>query len=175
MSDDIAITAERLSWAFSRRRLDFLPYKNPNKGGVQERKKFGFVRYIMFFASLIFVSFLFIAGVSDPDKQRIMFYVFIIGNMVYYAVGIVLAYLLKDNRAFCKYICPVTVFLKPMSYFSVMRVVCDEEKCVDCDICRKTCPMEVDMRDSSRRRKNGTECIQCGECIRACPKGALKG
>ena len=26
----------------------------------------------------------------------------------------------KDNRAFCKYICPITVFLKPMSYFSVL-------------------------------------------------------
>ena len=24
----------------------------------------------------------------------------------------------KDNRAFCKCLCPITVFLKPMSYFS---------------------------------------------------------
>jgi len=31
-------------------------------------------------------------------------------------------------RAFCKYICPVTVFPKPMRYFSVLRIRCDESK-----------------------------------------------
>ena len=29
---------------------------------------------------------------------------FVIGNLLYYAVGILLAYSLKDNRAFCKYV-----------------------------------------------------------------------
>ena len=28
----------------------------------------------------------------------------------------------KDNRALCKCLCPITVFLKPMSYFSLLRV-----------------------------------------------------
>ena len=45
-----------------------------------------------------------------------------IQDMVNYALT------LKDNRAFCKYICPITVFLKPMSYFSWLRIKCDEEK-----------------------------------------------
>lgn len=36
---------------------------------------------------------------------------------IHYAVGIILAFAFRDNRALCKYICPVTVFLKPMSYF----------------------------------------------------------
>ena len=31
-----------------------------------------------------------------------MFIAFIVGNVIYYAAGIVLAFLLKDNRAFCK-------------------------------------------------------------------------
>ena len=30
------------------------------------------------------------------------------------------------------------------------------------------------MLDSARSRKNGTECILCLECAKACPKGALK-
>ena len=154
--------------------LDFLPYKHPNRQGVKERRRFGYIRYIMFAASLIFVSALFITGVSEPVRQRIMFYAFIIGNGIYYAVGITMAFLLKDNRAFCKYICPVTVFLKPMSYFSAARVICNEDRCVGCDLCRRTCPMEVDMRDPSRKRANGTECILCGDCIRVCPQNALK-
>ena len=102
-----------------------------------------------------------------------MFWAFIIGNIIYYAIGIILAIILKDNRAFCKYICPITVFLKPMSYFSVLRVKCDKEKCVSCKKCVNECPMNVDMLDNSRKRKNGTECILCLKCIDECPKKAL--
>lgn len=102
-----------------------------------------------------------------------MFIAFIVGNIAYYAVGIILAFALKDNRAFCKYICPVTVFLKPMSCYSMWRIVPDESKCVACGKCRKICPMDVDVMDPSRKRANGTECILCMECVKACPKRAL--
>ena len=54
--------------------------------------------------------------------EKIMFWAFIIGNILYYTVGIILAFAFKDNRAFCKYICPITVFMKPMSYFSLLRI-----------------------------------------------------
>ncbi|WP_375542016.1 4Fe-4S binding protein [Clostridium gelidum] len=94
--------------------------------------------------------------------------------MLYYVIGIALAFKLKDNRAFCKYICPITVFLKPMSYFSLLRIKVDKNKCISCNKCRSVCPMDVDMLDNKRNRKNGTECIVCKECIRACPKNALK-
>lgn len=147
--------------------LDFLPYKIPQK----PRKKIGFIRYITFFASLLFVASLFLCHVGN--KERIMFWSFLIGNIVYYAVGIALAFAFKDNRAFCKYICPITVFLKPMSYFSLVRIKCDKEKCISCGKCKRVCPMEVDVTDNSRKRKNGTECILCMECVKSCPKDAL--
>ena len=148
--------------------LDLLPYKTP----TAPRKKFGFVRYIAFTFSFVFVASLFVLRAGNMEK--IMFWSFLIGNIVYYAVGIVLAYSLKDNRAFCKYICPITVFLKPMSYYSAMRITCDNAKCVSCGKCKKVCPMNVDMTDNARSRANGTECILCMECVDACPKKALK-
>ena len=147
--------------------LDFLPYKKPQAA----RKKIGFIRYITFSFSLFFVVLLFLNHVENMEK--IMFIAFIVGNILYYIVGIILAFLFKDNRAFCKYICPVTIFLKPMSYFSVVRVKCDKEKCISCGKCKKVCPMNVDITDNSRKRKNGTECILCMECVRTCPRKAL--
>lgn len=148
--------------------LDLLPYKTPQ----EPRKKIGFIRYITFAISFVFVSSLFLMQIGN--LERIMFWSFLIGNILYYAVGIALAYICKDNRAFCKYICPITVFLKPMSYFSMVRIKCDKEKCVSCNKCKQVCPMNVDMTDNTRKRENGTECILCMECIDNCPKDALK-
>ena len=147
--------------------LDFLPYKIPTR----PRKKIAWIRYLTFMASFLFVAALFLAKAGN--MERVMFWAFIIGNAAYYALGIALAIMLKDNRAFCKYICPITVFLKPMSYFSLIRVSCDKEKCISCGKCKKLCPMDVDVTDNSRKRKNGTECILCMECVRNCPKDAL--
>ena len=147
--------------------LDFLPWKVPSR----PRKKLSWIRYVTFALSLIFVGALFLAHAGN--LERIMFWAFIVGNILYYAAGILLAYAFKDNRAFCKYICPVTVFLKPMSYFALMRIKCNQEKCVSCGKCKKVCPMDVDVTDNSRNRENGTECILCMECVKNCPKGAL--
>ena len=149
--------------------LDLLPFKVPQN---PRKEKIGVIRYVMFALSLIFVGSLFLLQVGN--LERIMFFSFLIGNILYYLVGIGLAFLLKDNRAFCKYICPITVFLKPMSYFSLMRVKVDKAQCIGCNKCRHVCPMNVDMTDNSRKRENGTECILCFECVESCPKKALK-
>lgn len=148
--------------------LDLLPYKTC----PTERKKLGFIRYITFAVSLVFVGALFLARVGNIE--RIMFWSFLAGNILYYALGVLLALAFKDNRAFCKYVCPVTVFLKPMSYFSLFRIKCDESKCISCGRCKRVCPMNVDMTDNKRSRTNGTECILCMECTEECPKKALK-
>ena len=147
--------------------LDFLPYKTR----ALPRKNIGRIRYLTFALSLLFVSALFLLKVGN--LERIMFWAFLLGNLAYYLVGIALAFLFKDNRAFCKYICPVTVFLKPMSYFSLVRIRCDKTKCISCGKCKKVCPMDVEMTDNSRKRKNRTDCILCMECVKVCPKRAL--
>ena len=147
--------------------LDLLPWKIP----AGPRRQWGFVRYIVFAGSLLFVGALFV--LRAPGLERIMFWSFLIGNAVYYALGIALAAALKDNRAFCKYVCPVAVFLKPAGYYSVLRIKCDTDKCVSCGKCKKVCPMNVDMTDNARSRKNGTECILCMTCVDVCPKQCL--
>lgn len=148
--------------------LDFLPYKRPQK---PRREKLGVLRYVMFALSLALVSGLFLMKVAYLEE--IMFWLFLAGNAFYYIAGIALAFAFKDNRAFCKYLCPVAVFLKPMSYFSLLRVHCDASKCVHCGKCLRACPMDVEVNREARKRKNGTECILCYECTKVCPTKAL--
>lgn len=148
--------------------LDLLPYKVPQRA---RRRSWERIRYVTFLASLVFVAALFLLRVGE--LERIMFWCFLVGNLLYYGVGIALAFVCRDNRAFCKYICPITVFLKPASYFSLLRVKCDAEKCISCGECKRVCPMDVDVTDNSRKRKNGTECILCMECVKNCPTKAL--
>ncbi len=131
--------------------LDLLPYKIPK---YERKNRLGFIKYIVFAFSLCFVGSLFLMRVQNIEK--IMYITFIFGNVLYYFAGITLAFKLRDNRAFCKYICPITVFLKPMSYFSLTRVKVDKEKCINCGKCEKVCPMNVAITDNKRSRRNGT-------------------
>ena len=147
--------------------LDLLPYKQPQG----PRRKLGFIRYIVFAGSLVLVLLLMHFGKATAHT---LFLLFLVGNLLYYAVGITLAVVFKDNRAFCKYICPITVFLKPMSYFSVLRIRCDESKCIHCGKCLEVCPMDVEVNNDSRKRQNATECILCNRCKKECPVKALK-
>ena len=102
-----------------------------------------------------------------------MFISFIVSNIIYYIIGIAFLFIFKDNRAFCKYFCPVTVFLKPSSYFSLLRIKVNNKKCISCNKCIKICPMNVNILDNRFSRKNRTECIHCLECVHECPQKAL--
>lgn len=148
--------------------LDLLPFKT-NEG---DRKTWGWVRFVMLAVSLAFACWLVFA--RPAHTEAILFWAFIGGNALYYAAGIALAFALRDNRAFCKYICPVALLMKPAARFSLLRVKCDESSCVNCGKCGAVCPMNVDVLDPSRGRKNGTECILCLNCVESCPKKALK-
>ena len=148
--------------------LDFLPYKTPQ---TPRRVNLGRLRIVTFIFSILY--FLLLSWLYPDDLKNLMLISFVMGNILYYSVGIILAVVFKDNRAFCKYICPIVVFLKPASYFARIRIKVDTDSCISCGKCKKACTMDVDMLDSSRRRKNGTECILCFECKKACPVKAI--
>jgi len=154
--------------------LDFLPWKKPT-GRI---KNLGIIRYIHFFLSLGLVSyFWFILGIRDINKySMIEFYWFAIGNLAYYLIAIVLAAVLKDNRAFCKYVCPIPPLQKVLSGYALLKMSIDADKCNDCQLCEKNCPMGINLLSYKNEGKRilSTECIICTTCANVCPKKAIK-
>jgi ferredoxin-type protein NapH len=175
--------------------LDLLPFpKSPGR----LTKKYGNIRYIHFaFSVLAIVILCFgfhytlksINGVVNlrhlsgmPYKEySSMWHIpelwwFVVGNIIYFGLGIILAFTLKDNRAFCKYVCPITVFLKLGARFSLVKIKGDKGKCNECGLCNKSCPMDIMITNYilKGKRVTSTECIICETCVNTCPKQALK-
>lgn len=73
-------------------------------------------------------------------------------------------------RPFCKYICPLGAFYALFQRISLLRMAFDKEKCVSCGACSNVCKMNVD----PTQKPNSAECIRCSECVKVCPKKALK-
>jgi polyferredoxin len=153
--------------------LDLLPFKRP-AGRVPGR--WGWIRYLHFGISLGLVAIAFFGFGFQGAMGRAAITWFIVGNLLYYAVGIVLAYATKDNRAFCKYLCPVSVPLKITSRFALLKIGGEAEKCNDCQACVKMCPMDIKVPEYilNDQRVLSTECSLCQTCITVCAKDALK-
>lgn len=155
--------------------LDLFPYKKTEKILPE---KYGWFRYLHFVFSFGFVIILWFGFDYSINRERwdiAGMYWFLGGNIFYYAVGISLVLFLKDNRAFCKYVCPVSVFLKLSSSISILRIKGKKELCNQCDACNKTCPMNVPVTEYilSKKRVLSTECVMCLTCITSCPTNAL--
>ena len=72
-------------------------------------------------------------------------------------------------RPFCKWLCPLGAFYAPFNKVSACRLHVDARACTSCGTCGRTCKMDVE----AFRTPNHTECIRCGDCVRACPTRAI--
>ncbi|MDY7037196.1 MAG: 4Fe-4S ferredoxin, partial [Thermodesulfobacteriota bacterium] len=84
--------------------LDYLPYKRNKVGRIAS--KWEILRYVHFSGSLLLVLLLWFVfqHQSIPTGQSALTWL-IVGNIFYFTSALILAFILKDNRAFCKYLC----------------------------------------------------------------------
>lgn len=156
--------------------LDQLPYRqSPNHLGLSWAR----LRYAVFGLSLGLVLLLWFGfGYRAGAVGRDAAYWFVAGNLLYWSVGVALAIVLEDNRAFCKYGCPNAVIFKQTARFSLFKVSGDANACLECpsQACLPMCPMDIRIPDYIKvgERVLSTECIQCQACVCTCPLNTLK-
>jgi NAD-dependent dihydropyrimidine dehydrogenase PreA subunit len=74
--------------------------------------------------------------------------------------------LILVKRSFCRSYCPYGRFQAALTDEGTLNLVFLEEtreRCLRCDACVRSCPMEIDIREGFQ-----IECINCGRCIDAC-------
>jgi polyferredoxin/formate hydrogenlyase subunit 6/NADH:ubiquinone oxidoreductase subunit I len=88
-------------------------------------------------------------------------------------VGFILLFLVGMNlvipRFFCRVLCPLGAFLGTLSTVALWRIDRDPQKCVDCDLCLKSCEGASDPHTQLRK----SECFVCFNCIEDCPEDAI--
>jgi ferredoxin-type protein NapH len=100
---------------------------------------------------------------------------FIVGNGIYYSLAIPLAFIFRKKRAFCKILCPVSLVMKMQTRFALIKRRPTKNDCIECEICNRNCPMDVNVMNYIVKNKKitSTECILCGICLDVCPVKAI--
>ena len=85
--------------------------------------------------------------------------------------------IIYSHRAWCV-ICPMGT----MAYFvtkiktsaKIKHVTFKKEKCVNCNLCTKTCPIGIDVLSYKEQGVvSHPDCLKCNECVMKCPKKSL--
>ena len=125
---------------------------------------------LVFFIFLIVLSVVrstYFFGAFDPFKAIFN----LTGNTFQWILAVLLMSLsLFLFRPFCRYFCPLALWMKVLSRFSLFKILNDPDKCVNCRMCQKACPVSV---IDSNNQVDNSECIRCGKCIEVCPRNSL--
>ena len=91
---------------------------------------------------------------------------------------VVLPFLTK-KRTQCGFFCPFGAFQSLFNRINLFEIRFDRDKCVDCTLCRTSCPTMALSAESIREGRTLLNCMKCGACVDSCKKNAavwhLKG
>ncbi len=95
------------------------------------------------------------------------------GTLFTVKLGILAAFIILFvlcKRPFCRTICPLGAMYGLFNKVSILRPQVDLEKCIQCNACEKSCPVEIKAYEKNACLT--TDCIRCYRCIK-CPTGAV--
>ena len=72
-------------------------------------------------------------------------------------------------RPFCRFLCPLGLIYGWFNRISLHRITVDSHRCTSCGVCTDACRLDIPIHLDP----GTSECIRCGDCVRACPHGAV--
>lgn len=133
------------------------------------------VKYVLLLGivalSIVQGEFLLLVSVDDVFEQYGMLLPGLAWISVVFIFITVIGSFFVDNF-FCKYICIQGAIAGIAGRFSPSGIIRSEDKCINCMLCTKACPANLEVH--TMKKVKSVECLNCQKCIVACPrKGAL--
>lgn len=107
---------------------------------------------------------------------------FVIGDwkfMFYFRIIILIAVIVLSMfvpRFYCRYVCPIGYSMGFTAKYSLIGVARNPARCIRCGKCEEMCEktaMQVPILDYNFERVRDSNCTNCGNCLDACPHGAI--
>lgn len=90
-----------------------------------------------------------------------------ISLLAYGILAVVLLAAMVEDRAWCKFVCPMGAINGIFNKFSIFKIHRNKSQCIDCGACDHACPMNISVQDKDK--VTSTLCTRCGKCVTACP------
>ncbi len=128
-----------------------------------------YTRYIILVLVTLFATDLIFSIISYDPRANLT--KLLTGNVpTIAAVIVILAFsvtALFYDRPFCNYLCMEGAKYSLMSSVRLVTIQREQDKCVNCKKCDKSCPMNIEV--SKINQLTNLQCINCFNCISACP------
>jgi ferredoxin-type protein NapH len=113
-------------------------------------------------------------GLSVTEPGHYVIYFGVVGLIVILALS-------AGKRAFCHHVCWAAPFMvigtwiRNKSGIPGLKLAAQKEKCVNCGICTRNCPMSLEVQQMVQKgNMTNSECILCGECVDGCNKKVIR-
>jgi polyferredoxin len=94
--------------------------------------------------------------------------------LIWLAIALIVTLRYKPE-VFHNQICPFGALQRSFGKFARFSKSVNEEECIGCKLCEKTCPSEAIkvITDNKKAIINTSLCHQCSNCQQECPKDAI--